>query len=370
MSYGLYDGDLRLYPQVPFFNLELMKMATYYKQKREIVSLSLDFKPNMYSHFLVRQDYPTNFIYPTYTNIVYGGRAFDGSKYKPLDIKIEQCHPDVSIYDRVKIPHLDRTTVKTALSTMRRAEHVRLSLDGKTIWKDWDKQLRHHSNAYGLIVHDYNLGELDGAHDLIKNNIEEIISHSSGRRLGMKFPVITTTNEDFVKWFSFNIMGSFFNLQHNGIILPEYFEQIKEIYYPDKSTPVSINVTSNTTYEEFITTGINEVLKSILDLRRYHIVFPLIYDKGFFADSRWVEVIELIRQFNNYTYAKRYDSDYFTRQAPYQTVYSYIKRFVKDEQKYGYTTRRKDKANRIFQFVRENNYELFKMFYEYTGELK
>ena len=142
MSYGLYDGDLQFYPQVPFFNLELMKLSTYYKRRREIVTLSLNFKPNMYSHFIIRQDYPFNCTYPTYPNVEYGGRAFSSMKYRPLPLEIETMRPDISLYDKVKVPHLNKTVVKSAVNTMRRAEHIRLSLDEKTIWPDWEKQLR------------------------------------------------------------------------------------------------------------------------------------------------------------------------------------------------------------------------------------
>ena len=105
-------------------------------------------------------------------------------------------------------------------------------------------------------------------------------------------------------------------------------------------------------------------------MRRVGIVFPLIYDKGFFADSRWVDVIDLICQFNNRFINVQNKSDYLTRVAPYETLYSYVKRLIKDEKTYGYTTRRKDKYTNLFQFVRENNYDLFKLFYEYTGEIK
>ena len=101
MSYGLYDGDLKLYPQVPFFNLELMKLSTYYKGKREMVNFSPKFRPNMYTHFIIRQDYPIFQSYPaTYTNLSFGGRAFDGNKYKPLSTDIEECIPDNQLYNK------------------------------------------------------------------------------------------------------------------------------------------------------------------------------------------------------------------------------------------------------------------------------
>ena len=85
MSYGLYDGDLPLYDRFPFLNLELMKLATYYKNKREIVSLTQDFMPQKYSHFIVRQDYfNPNVNYPYYKHVEFGGKAFNGPIYKPM----------------------------------------------------------------------------------------------------------------------------------------------------------------------------------------------------------------------------------------------------------------------------------------------
>ena len=367
MSYGLYDGDLQFYPQVPFFNLELMKLSTYYKRRREIVSLSLDFKPNMYSHFIIRQDYPFNCTYPTYPNVEYGGRAFSSAKYKPLPLEIEVMRPDISLYNKVQVPHLNKYVVKSAINTMRRAEHIRLSLDEETIWPDWEKQLRRNQNCYGVIFHDYNLAKIDGAFELIRDNLNSLIAHAQGRRIGSKFPIVTTTEQDFINWYSLPAMGAYYYLQYDGILTSKIIPAIQTKHQPEQ---IVINTTANTTYQQFITQDIITLFQSILDLRRVGIVFPLIYDKGFFADSRWVDVIDLICQFNNRFINVQNKSDYLTRVAPYETLYSYVKRLIKDEKTYGYTTRRKDKYTNLFQFVRENNYDLFKLFYEYTGEIK
>lgn len=367
MSYGLYDGDLQFYPQVPFFNLELMKLSTYYKRRREIVTLSLNFKPNMYSHFIIRQDYPFNSTYPTYPNVEYGGRAFSSMKYKPLPLEIEVMRPDISLYDKVKVPHLNKKVVKGAVSTMRRAEHIRLSLDEKTIWPDWEKQLRRNQNCFGVIFHDYNLAEINGAFELIRDNLNSLIAHAGGRRIGSKFPIVTTTEQDFINWYSLPAMGNYYYLQYDGILTPNIIPYIEKLHMPEQ---IIVNVTANTTYEQFISQDIITLFKSILDLRRVDIVFPLTYEKGFFADSRWVDVMDLICRFNNRSVYKANNQDYFKRVVPYETLYSYVKKFVDDEKTYGYTTRRKDKYTNLFQFVRENNYDLFKLFYEYTGEIK
>ena len=42
MSVGLYDMDMKTYKQVPI-NLEMAKLSSYYKRKREIVAMSSSF---------------------------------------------------------------------------------------------------------------------------------------------------------------------------------------------------------------------------------------------------------------------------------------------------------------------------------------
>ena len=56
MSIGLYDVDFFKYHQV-MLNLEIMKMATYFKNRREITVLSPTFSPERYAKFYLRKDY-------------------------------------------------------------------------------------------------------------------------------------------------------------------------------------------------------------------------------------------------------------------------------------------------------------------------
>lgn len=92
MSVGLYDIDMTLYNNVPF-NLELMKLSSYYKKKREIVVLSPSFEPYRFSKFIMRKDYddgrfPANI--KDYNNIEYGGYALSKQQYISLDEAIEK----------------------------------------------------------------------------------------------------------------------------------------------------------------------------------------------------------------------------------------------------------------------------------------
>ena len=372
MSYGLYDGDLYLYPQVPFFNLELMKYATYYKRKREIVVFTPKFNPSMYSNYLVRQDYPSRRPYSTaYKNVVYGGRAFDGEKYKPLPLEIELCKPDITIYNKLENEIIKNKTTKNGFNTMRRAEHVRLSLDGTTIMPQWEKQLRKESDRFGIIFHDYDLGAIDGAYELISDNLSQIIKHKSGARIGMKFPTQLNTEEDLLKWLELPPLNQYYFLQYNGILTTDHAEELKENRTRSAAQrQVVVNVIGNTSYEDFTTTGIVNLLQSILDLRRHRLFFPLIYDKAFFTDNRWVEVLKLFDFFIAHTAKNLHKDSYYTNTVPYETFYSCIKKETK-KSKFNYMPIvTKQQAERAFQFVREQNYDLFKMFYEYTGELK
>lgn len=372
MSYGLYDADLSYYARVPFYNLELMKLSSYYKRKRQIVSLSPTLSPQKYSHFIIRQDYPheLNTIPIDINEITFGGRVFDGKVYKPLPLDIEGTPPDVSLYDRVDYEFKIPDHIRSSFSILRRAEHVRLSLDGKTIWSDFEKQLRHASNTFGLICYDYNLGNVEGAREFITDLLPEITNYPNGRRIGMKFPVITTDPQEHISWLKIQPLNQFYSLQYNGLpTLDEVKEFVETSYHSTAYEQSTINVTAGTTYEKFITSDISTLFDLILDLRMHYIYLPLIYDRDFFVDYRWLQLMEYFQTFANYIKEKLRSKDYRIRVLPYESFYSYMRNQVNiyDIYKQGWP---REQVSEVFQFVRENNYDLFKKFYEYTGEKK
>lgn len=366
MSYGLYDADLPYYP-IPFYNLELMKISSYYKHKREIVGLSPNFSPNRYNHFIVRQDfYNPNVIFPKSVNVEYGGRAFDGKNYKSLPLEIEAMKPDISLYGRVKTSRQKK--YKSAISTMKRAEHIRLSLDGKSVWNDYEKQLRHDSNVYGIIFHDYDLNKIEGAAELIKTELSNWIPYALGRRVGAKFPIQVNTEDDLYKWLTIYPMGAYYSLQYNGLINESYISnliEIEEEYKTLKQT--SINISDTFTYEELINGGIRRIFHNIINLRTQNLIFPLIYNEALLIDNDWKMVMKLIARYNEHLVKNRTKIHYRKYVEPYETLFSYYKNIIKTN-----AVREpifnKELVMSIFQFVRENDYELFKDFYEYRGE--
>ena len=365
MSYGLYDADLQFYP-IPFYNLELMKLSSYYKRKREIVGFSPNFSPQRYNHFIVRQDF-----YNPYgqsfkgTNVELGGRAFDGATYKPLPLEIERMKPDISLYDKVK-PNQIKGYDKSALSTMRRAEHIRLSLDGKTIWKDFEKQFRHSDNAFGVIFHDYNLNDIAGAQTLIKESLPSWIQHSLGRKVGMKYPIVVDNKQDLLSWVEFDALSSYFSLNHKGLIDESYLPELDEALQHNYSLrQTSVDIRGCFTNYTLVHGGIQRIFRNMINLRSHCLVFPLIYDENALIDDNWKMVMKLIFRYNKHLITMA-EPEFFRRVEPFETLYSYcyaaIKQpLIKD------AILEKETIQSIFNFVRENNYDLFKDFYEYRG---
>jgi len=367
MSYGLYDADLQFYP-IPFYNLDLMKLSAYYKRKREIVGLSLDFSPNKYNHFIVRQDFYANQSYPlNLYNIEYGGKAFNGDVYKPMPYEIEIMRPDISLYSKA-IPKQFAAYYKPAINTMRRAEHIRLSLDGATVWKDWEKQLRKDTDCFGLILHDYDPAAIDGCIDIIPD-ILQLIHRKPGRRLGMKFPAQIYEPETLIKWLKINPMGTYYSLHYNDLISHETALELTEVLKESKACrQISIDITETLQDAYPIDYNIRRVYRNIINLRTQRLVFPLIYDNSIFTDNSWKAVMDLIKTYDDHMISEsRHGRSYFSRVAPYETLYSYVRASTKQ-----YDIKPPvipvELARNVFQFVRENNYELFKDFYEYRGE--
>ena len=366
MSYGLFDADIPKYPYIPFFNLELMKLSSFYKRKREIVTLSPSFSPNMYQHFILRQDFPGE-SYPIikYNNIEYGGRAFNRTKYYPLPIEIEKMAPDTFIYNKIEEQYLTSKSRTSAFRRMRNAEHIRLSLDGKTIWKDFPSQFREGKRNVGIVFHDYDLNVIDGAYETIINILKDYKPYRDGQRIGMKFPVQTFTPEQLLKWSAIKPMVYFYSIQYNGIMtMPLVKEYIQVTQHTSSAIQSFYNISRNVDYNHFITQDIVDVYKQVCFLRTNGVFFSLIYDEDFFLDRRWEDVIRLINGFWNAPKSLAIKSR--ERIKGYDSMYNFIKYSTTH-----YSTSTKsfttEKLREIFQFVRQENYELFRLFYEYKA---
>ena len=210
MSIGLYDNDLMNH-DYDFFNLELMKIAKFYKGRREIVKLSPLFTPDSYTKFILRKDsdlnnLPTDFF--NYSKIQYGGRYFS-EKYQPIDG--EEYYPDKTIYLDKENYFRDKALFKSMMS----GEHFRLSLDGETINPLFTKDLLDLSNDYSIFCYDYDITSIAGAHEAIidlleyRKGIDPLKTH-----IGFKFPLQFNDFKTLLLWqnLRYKVSATIFNI--------------------------------------------------------------------------------------------------------------------------------------------------------------
>ena len=177
----------------------------------------------------------------------------------------------------------------------------------------------------------------------------------------MKFPVQVDNKEDLCKWASLKPMGTYFSLYHNGLIDNSYLPDLDKVY--QQSTAIrqaSMDITNEVSVE-----NLQRIFRTIINLRSHRLIFPLIYNETSLIDDNWKMVMRLINRYNDHLVVAR-DNEFFRRVEPFETLYSYCFAAIKK-----HTIKEpllaKESIQSIFNFVRENNYDLFKDFYEYRG---
>lgn len=364
MSIGLYDDDFATYIHVPF-NLELMKLSSYYKNRKEIVTLSPFFCPEKYTKFFIRKDYydgkfPENIL--LIKNLSYGGLAFSNNKYIPLDLEIEKQIPDTSIYFKYKEMFSTNERFKINFNTLANSEHLRLSLDGIHLWEDYFNQIKNFNIPNNLFFHDYNLNSIENCIDIIKDLLNRFQKNKVKGKIGSKFPIQVNSNKELLNWIKFIPLENFFTIQFNGIMEDEVF-----VEFINTSPLITINQfeynigsASSLTNQKIISL-LPKIYKQVIFSRRHKKKISLKYEDNFFIDKRWNEVIQLINMYS--TTIINLDQKKFNYYIKDDTMFKFAKK-LEEKPRFKNRTINKQKAREIFQFVRENNYELFKLFYE------
>lgn len=200
---GLLDWDLTRWQQPTCFNLELMKISSYSKiVKKDIVQMELSYFSDMCTKVYIRKDYE-DFIYPSEIindpKSIWGGLALTNGVYSPLIEDIEKQSPDLSIYTKMK-KYYTRTKESLHLyDIMMKAAHIRLTLNGESIFPGWEKQLKNidKKNSY-IIIHDNNIKYIKESKELI-NYLKTKYGYKN-TKIGFKFPVELITQEDVLEW--------------------------------------------------------------------------------------------------------------------------------------------------------------------------
>lgn len=361
MSIGLFDMDFATYMPL-MFNLEIMKLSTYFKRQREVVLLMPELDTDRFSKVFIRKDYDdgnfdNRFFLP---HVTYGGRAFNKLKYIPLPQEQEVCRPDESIYSRFATKYSYQQNNDILFKMMSRAEHVRLTQDGINIWEPGFKYFGYNTGKV-LIVHDYDLGSVkDG--DLVVKDLMAVLRKRNpimtDSYLGLKFPINVYNDKDFKKWEEIKGARSFYTIQYNGDFNTD---QILEYAYGVARQNISYNLNYNVTYgssdeNDFIENHLLKIFRQVLFLQSIHQKITLIYDDDFFIDKRWEEIIKLFNLYLNFSSN--------TKNKSLCTLFSYLT-FPFWQKLYDYDVER---IKELFQLVRVKNYETFKLFYKFPND--
>ena len=368
MSIGIHDADLSKYILVPF-NLEAMKLSAYYKKKREVVVFAPTFTPERHQKFFYRKDYedgdyPINLA--TAENVEYGGLAFSNNIYTPLPMEIERTQPDTSLYARMEdaIMSTGATARKQIFSNLTSAEHCRLSLDGRTIWEDFPYQFKFLKSARHVIFHDYDLGAVDGAFETVQQILARARNDGWATRIGMKFPVQIYDGQSLLNWSSLKTNSIFYSLRYNGIIDNDVFnEWVGKCREKAVYSQMEYHITSPR-YEanDFVMNKLPQIFHQVIISRSYRVFFSLTYDDGYFPDPMWEKVVRLFNYYHN-SYSGVPQSGYY-KKIMNDTMFDFASSTQKVPPHYYGEVFTIDDIRKIFAFVRQKNYPLFKDFYE------
>lgn len=370
MSIGLYDIDSATYTHV-VFNLELMKLSTYYKKKKEVVVLAPVFEPERYSTFIIRKDYNDGIFDKKIfePNVQYGGHAFSGGNYISLPEDIELSIPDKQLYLKVQEKFCDNTNHKLVFKSMMNFEHARISLDGKTVWDKADKPFEITNQTRGIIFHDYDLNLVEDGFEKVKEIFSRLNNKiSSGCLIGMKFPIQLYTAADYEKWITFNNSANLYSMCYNGFMENEMFYD----YISRAGESMLKQLEYNITYgcrddKDFLENRLPLIYKQCLLAMSNNKDLRLVYDEDFFFDKRIERLILLINHYVNSRrhYVSKLKKRNYVDQGNKFTLYKYIT----SPRIYMFETFpfKKEEIRELFLLAREKSYETFKMFYELAG---
>lgn len=379
MSIGLWDDDAaRYFPTA--FNLELMKIAAYYKKKREIVQLSPHIRPEMYTKFFFRKDYDDNYFHRVLTepNVFYGGYAFHPGKYVPMEYDIEVTPPDTTIYAKFQTEPRYESVRNLQFNT----KHLRLSLDGTNLWQDWERASYRATPYRTVLIHDYDAQKIFGVAAVVRQILRD--SPRKDTLLGMKFPPQCYNADQFLDWCDFPC-GRFFQLQYNGE-MSDFFvrELIKRFNDPQHGLSKQVyRILLNPTYgwsneNDFFENGLPKLYEQLTILRRYIPFVILIYDKDFFSNPIMEFAFFLFQRFffgiNGITHkAMSFEGRNITfPKWVNNSLYEFVRFYIytdHDKKNVDLRCYTKEDCRAAFQYIREKSYETFKQFYNPVKEV-
>jgi hypothetical protein len=243
---GFHDVDYfsRLGQEPYMYNLDLMKLSTYYKNKRMFVIPIRNIPDTKCSIHYCFNEYSRNHVAPIADNVEFRGLVYDG-EYIPMRPEIEMLTPDISVYetmDKDFIPSLLHPSTSSTLirKSLRSAAHLRLSLDGQKVWQNWERAFSRTPHTKTVILHDPNIVAVEDSYKVVQRLFED----GGIKYLGSKYPIKISNKSDLEKWTQFKPSGNFSYFEFINIM-----PYINNIEYLPRESIYTFNVTPQTEYE-------------------------------------------------------------------------------------------------------------------------
>lgn len=188
--YAIYDSNF-FNTSLPYFNLECGKLLSYLRRNNHIAVLNAAPDPELFKEVIIRKEIEDGSFLNFFkaTNARLEGRGFT-KFYKPMNMEIERTKPIFDDY--IKFSGLKEPQ---KFSLQLNAVHVRLSLDEKTVWPDYQVPLDFEKKKT-IFVHDKNLTKIEGAREALK----EIKWQKNTPYVSFLYPIEFDTIDELVKW--------------------------------------------------------------------------------------------------------------------------------------------------------------------------
>ena len=243
---------------------------------------------------------------------------------------------------------------------------MRLAPDGQNLMTADDFSGYFHKGITGIFLHDYDLASLK-AYDVISEmqRRRKFIYKDEIRPypVGNKYPIQLYSSDELQNWLKIVTIPNGLLLEYNGLMTDEVLYNLcvqnrrmaRQVYY---------NITYGCTDEnDFFLHRARKIFIQTLFLRKSGIKILLKYEDGFFKTPELEKYIELLNCWLSFCY--------FDDCAPqYQTLYRIC--VIDSSLRYlswafRTITVTVPEMRSIFQYFREKDYSIFKMFYEWDS---
>lgn len=343
----------------------MCKIGNLLRNKHNIAVLSPTLNPDKFTNFIVRKEYddgefPKELFLP---NVKYGGRVFTNNEYSELEYDIEHTIPDMHLYDKHIKYFGKKKDEEKQIKRILNCAHMRIAPDSKNILpiEELNKYLENKEN--GIFLHDYDLASLDCCDFLYEFQNQRKFLCKEGSNpypIGNKYPINIYNSIELEKWLNITTIPNAFSLEHYGLMEDEVMYHLclanrrlaRQVYY---------NVTYGCKSEiDFLENRLPKILIQTLYLRRSGLKILLTYEDNFFKTKELEQIIKLFNCWLSFQWQENFLP---SRQSLYDFCRSAVK-FKYTSWAFKTVTLEIDEIRNIFQYIRVNNYELFKMFYE------